>query len=40
VPWGQSLTLAGIAMVAAVATAGLTVIASSPRIRADLIRRE
>lgn len=39
-PWQQSLTLAAVSSVAAVAVAGLTVIAASPGIRPELIRTE
>ncbi len=39
-PWRQSLVLAGVSAAAAAAVAGLTVVAASPRIRADLIRTE
>jgi hypothetical protein len=39
-PWRQTLTLAGISVACASFVAALTVIASSPRIRPDLIRRE
>lgn len=39
-PWTQVAGLAGTALLASVLVAGLTVIASSPPIRADLIRRE
>lgn len=39
-PWSQTGTLAGVAFLAAAAVAGLTVVASAPRIRPDEIRRE
>lgn len=39
-PWRQTLTLAGVAVVGASFVAAVTVIASSPRIRAELIRTE
>jgi len=39
-PWRQTLTLAGISVASASIVAALTVIASSPRIRPELIRRE
>ena len=40
VPWHAALGLAASAAVGSVAVAGLTVVASSPRIRPDLIRSE
>ena len=39
-PWRSVTGLAGVSVVGALIVAGLTVIAASPRIRADLIRRE
>ncbi len=39
-PWGEIGTLTLIALAAAVVVAGITVIASSPRIRPELIRTE
>jgi len=39
-PWRQTLTLAGISVACASLVAALTVIASNPRIRPELIRRE
>jgi putative ABC transport system permease protein len=39
-PWRQSLTLAAVSFVSAVAIAGLTVLAANPRISPDLIRAE
>jgi len=39
-PWRSATGLAAISVGAAVLVAGLTVVAASPRIRADLIRRE
>lgn len=39
-PWRPTLALAGVSTVAAVGVAGLTVLAVSPHIRADLIRTE
>ncbi|MDQ3629009.1 MAG: hypothetical protein M3419_09420 [Actinomycetota bacterium] len=38
-PWQSTLALGAIATMAAVLIAGLTVVASAPRVRADLIRR-
>jgi hypothetical protein len=38
-PWESTLALGGLATAAAVLIAGLTVVASAPRIRPDLIRR-
>jgi hypothetical protein len=38
-PWESTLTLGVLSTAAAVLIAGLTVVASAPRIRADLIRR-
>lgn len=38
-PWQSTLALGAIATAAAVLIAGLTVLASAPRVRADLIRR-
>lgn len=40
VPWHQTLTIAGISLLAAAAVAGLTVIAANPSIQPDLIRSE
>jgi hypothetical protein len=40
VPWRQSLVLAAFAVAGAALVASLTVVASSPRISADLIRQE
>lgn len=39
-PWAQALVLAGLATLGSALVGGLTVIASSPRISADLIRQE
>jgi len=39
-PWRQALTLAGVAVVGASFVAAVTVLASSPRIRPELIRTE
>ncbi len=39
-PWTQSLTLAGVAVLSSVVIAALTVVAASPRLRPDLIRAE
>ncbi|MCU1675924.1 MAG: hypothetical protein JWM93_682, partial [Frankiales bacterium] len=39
VPWGSIGALAAVSVAAAVAVAGLTVVACAPRIRAELIRR-
>ena len=39
-PWRSATGLATVSMLAAVVVAALTVVAASPRIRADLIRRE
>ena len=38
-PWQSTLALGAVATAAAVLIAGLTVVASAPRVRADLIRR-
>lgn len=40
VPWRPAIELLGIATIGSVAVAALTVVASSPRIRPDLIRSE
>ncbi|MGN6251537.1 MAG: FtsX-like permease family protein [Marmoricola sp.] len=40
VPWGSSLVLAAFAAAGAVLVGGLTVVAASPRIAPELIRRE